>query len=54
MNKIGENTGNRGKGRPPGSPNKVSTMLKDAILKAATESASSGYSSEQSCSGKEC
>ena len=37
MNKIGGNTGNRGKGRPPGSTNKVSALLKDAILKAATE-----------------
>ncbi|MDQ0998076.1 hypothetical protein QFZ34_003258 [Phyllobacterium ifriqiyense] len=36
MNKIGENTGNRGKGRPAGSPNRISALLKDAILKAAT------------------
>ena len=34
-NKIGENTGNRGKGRPKGAMNKNSKMLKDAILEAA-------------------
>jgi hypothetical protein len=37
MNKIGDNIGTRGKGRPPGSPNKVSALLKDAILQAATD-----------------
>jgi hypothetical protein len=34
-NKIGENTGNRGKGRPKGAMNKNSKLLKDAILEAA-------------------
>ena len=35
--KIGVNTGNAGKGRPKGSPNKTTALLKDAILKAATD-----------------
>ena len=35
MNKIGQNTGNRGKGRPKGAMNKNSKLLKDAILEAA-------------------
>ena len=34
-NKIGQNTGNRGKGRPKGAVNKNSKLLKDAILEAA-------------------
>jgi len=33
--KVGVNTGNRGKGRPKGAPNKTTALLKDAILKAA-------------------
>lgn len=33
--KLGVNTGNRGKGRPKGVPNKTNALLKDAILKAA-------------------
>lgn len=33
--KIGSNTGNRGKGRPKGSPNKITADLKRAILEAA-------------------
>jgi hypothetical protein len=33
--KLGKNTGNAGKGRPKGSPNKHTALLKDAILKAA-------------------
>jgi hypothetical protein len=35
--KIGQNTGNAGKGRPKGAKNKTTTLLKDAILMAATE-----------------
>ena len=35
--KLGKNTGNMGKGRPKGSPNKATALLKDAILKAATD-----------------
>lgn len=33
--KLGVNTGNMGKGRPKGSPNKTTALLKDAILRAA-------------------
>lgn len=35
--KLGVNRGNAGKGRPKGSPNKTTALLKDAILQAATE-----------------
>ena len=34
--KVGKNTGNRGKGRPKGSPNKTTAIIKDAIIQAAT------------------
>lgn len=33
--KVGPNRGNAGKGRPKGSPNKTTAVLKDAILLAA-------------------
>lgn len=33
--KIRKNTGNAGKGRPKGSPNKTTALLKDSILQAA-------------------
>lgn len=36
-NKIGKNIGRAGAGRPKGSPNKTTALLKDAILKAAEE-----------------
>lgn len=35
--KLGVNTGNRGKGRPKGKPNKTTALLKDAILLAAEQ-----------------
>lgn len=35
--KEGTNTGNAGKGRPKGSPNRTTVALKEAILLAATE-----------------
>lgn len=34
MNKLGSNTGNRGKGRPKGSVNKTTGQLKEMILNA--------------------
>ena len=33
-NKVGTNTGNRGRGRPKGSPNKTTAQIKDMILEA--------------------
>lgn len=35
--KEGVNRGNAGKGRPKGSPNKTTALLKDAILQAAQD-----------------
>lgn len=37
-----ENLTNAGKGRPPGSLNKTTTLLKDAILQAATQAGGPG------------
>lgn len=37
MNLIGEKKGNAGRGRPKGSPNKTTKLLKDAILMAAEQ-----------------
>lgn len=40
--KEGVNRGNAGKGRPKGSPNKTTALLKDAILQAAQEAGGEG------------
>ncbi len=40
--KIRKNTGNAGKGRPKGSPNKTTALLKDAILQAAEQAGGEG------------
>jgi hypothetical protein len=40
--KLGVNTGNRGKGRPKGSPNKITADLKSAILGAAEAAGGEG------------
>ncbi len=37
MNKIGPDIGTRGKGRPKGSPNKITATAKDAIAQAAAD-----------------
>lgn len=40
--KLGPNTGNAGKGRPKGSVNKTTALLKDAILMAAQKAGGDG------------
>jgi hypothetical protein len=40
--KIGKNTGNAGKGRPKGAPNKTTATLKQAILAAAEQTGQDG------------
>jgi hypothetical protein len=40
--KLGVNTGNMGKGRPKGSPNKITADLKRAILEAAEAAGAEG------------
>ena len=40
--KVGLNTGNRGKGRPKGSPNKITADVKRAILEAAEAAGGEG------------
>ena len=39
---VGPNRGNAGKGRPKGSPNKTTAILKDAILQAAEAAGGEG------------
>lgn len=49
--KLGTNRGNAGKGRPKGSPNKITADLKRAILEAAEaaggEGGTAGYLARQ-------
>lgn len=49
--KVGVNRGNAGKGRPKGSPNKITADLKRAILEAAEaaggEGGTAGYLARQ-------
>jgi hypothetical protein len=40
--KLGVNRGNAGKGRPKGSPNKITASLKQAILEAAEAAGGEG------------
>lgn len=40
--KLGVNTGNRGKGRPKGVPNKIGGHLRDAIIAAAEAAGGKG------------
>jgi hypothetical protein len=41
--KIGPNTGNAGKGRPKGAPNKVTKALKEMILGALDDAGGQAY-----------
>lgn len=41
--KLGPNTGNRGKGRPRGVPNKLNAALKDMILGALSDAGGQAY-----------
>lgn len=40
--KLGENRGNAGKGRPAGAPNKITTILREAILEAGEQHGEDG------------
>ena len=40
--KVGASTGNRGKGRVKGVPNKTTALIKDAIIQAAEAAGGSG------------
>ena len=42
-NKIGENTGNRGRGRPKGAENKLTRAVKDAVQDAFDEVGGAEY-----------
>lgn len=48
MNKIGESTGNRGRGRKKGVPNKTTQEIKDMILGALDEVGGQSYFVAQS------
>lgn len=41
--KVRQNTGNMGKGRPKGSPNKITTSIKEAIVEAFDKSGGVEY-----------
>jgi len=41
--KLGKSAGNRGKGRKPGSRNRVTIEVKQAILKAFDDAGGAGY-----------
>jgi hypothetical protein len=45
--KLGKNTGNAGKGRPKGSPNKFNATLKDMILNALNDVGGQSYLAQQ-------
>lgn len=46
--KIGKNTGNAGKGRPKGSPNKATAAIKDMIVQALDQAGGVEYLHTQS------
>jgi len=45
--KLGPNTGNRGKGRPKGVPNKTTAMIKEMIIEALDKSGGVNYLTAQ-------
>lgn len=46
-NKVGPNTGNRGRGRPKGSVNKTTAAVKDMVIQALSDAGGVKYLTKQ-------